>query len=125
MSDSNLEKWLETVRQQVSQEEFVGLLLDRLDKNPDNEEREVLEVWLQVHSHQDERMVEYWRRILHVDDVRRQEQAATNLLAKCLAGNVLACQILQEFFGGEPSYEALNAWRMQRLGLNRFFSAGG
>jgi len=120
MNEDDLEKQLETIRKQTSQEELIQFLLDYLNHNLGDEKHEILEVWLQTNSLHDERVIAYWKKILESDDPWRQEVAASNLLIKCLSGSILACNILQEFLGMEPSFETLNNWRINHLGLDKF-----
>jgi hypothetical protein len=128
MSAGDLEDQLDEIRQKVSREEFVELLLNYLSQDRDEEERNILEISLTVHGCRDENMIHYWENVLtsNYDHPWRQERAASTLLAECLGnkGSALARTILREFFGKEPSRVALNEWRFHHLGLDKFFPDG-
>jgi len=117
MSIDDLESQLEKIRKEVTREEFVQILLNRLEQNPAPEELDLLQVWLQAYGYKDERVVRYWQKLLAGDNREQRERAVNNLLAKCLTGNALACEILREFLGEEPSLEAVRKRLFRRLGL--------
>jgi hypothetical protein len=117
MSEDELESQLEIIRKTVSRTEFVQILLDRLDQNPSSEELDLLQVWLQAYGYKDERVIRYWQKLLLGNDREQQERAVNSLLVKCLTGNELACEILQEFLGEEPTLEAVKKRLFRRLGL--------
>ena len=117
MSIEDLEKQLEKTRKDVPREEFIQILLNRLEQNPEPEELDLLQIWLEAYGYKDERVVRYWQKLLSGDDREQRERAVNNLLAKCLTGNGLACEILREFLGEEPSLEAVKRRLFRRLGL--------
>lgn len=117
MIQDELEHDLETLRQTKSQTEFIQILLNRLDGHLAQEELDTLQIWLQAYGYKDERVIRYWQNILTGNDVWQQERAIHNLFSICKTGSKLACKILQEFLGEEPSLEILKERLFARLNL--------
>jgi HEAT repeat protein len=117
MSENDLENQLEKLRQTLSDEKFIKILLSYLDQNPSMDERDIYQAWLQAYGYKDKRVTDYWKKLLSDNDKWQQERAVHNLFGLCETGNTSACEILREFLGEEPSPEAVKRRLFRRLGL--------
>jgi hypothetical protein len=117
MSKEDLESQLEKIRQTVSPEEFVEILLKHLDQNPSIDDRDTYQAWLQAYGYKDRRVIDYWRKLLSDDDQWQQERAVQNLFALCETGNTSACEVLREFLGEEPSGKIIKRRLSRKLKL--------
>ena len=117
MSQEDLEKQLEKIQKSVSQSKFIDILLGYLAENPPIEERDTYQAWLQAHGYKDKRVIDYWGKLLFDSDQWQKERAINNLFALCETGNTLACEVLREFLGEEPTREAIKTRLVRLLNL--------
>jgi hypothetical protein len=117
MTEENLETQLENIRQRVTQDEFIEILLGYLEQSLSEDARDIYQVWLQAYGYKDKRVINYWRKILTASDPWQQERAVHNLFAFCESGNTVACEALREFLGEIPSQEELKMRVFRKLGL--------
>lgn len=117
MSKEDLESQLEKIRQTVSPEEFIEILLRHLGQNPSIDDRDTYQAWLQAHGYKDRRVISYWQKLLSDDDQWQQERAVHNLFALCETGNAVAREVLREFLGEEPSSEIIKRRLSRKLRL--------
>jgi len=104
MNEDELKQSLETLREELTRDDFLTAVLDWLAKRPSKSERIILERWLYICGADDpDRVAGYWEPFLYDKDQFRQEVAVLRLaiLAR-LKPDGLAYRLLTEFLGQEP-----------------------
>jgi len=105
MDKDELEQLLETLQEELSKDDFLTMILDRLARNPAKSERGVLQGWLQICAAYDpDRVATYWEPFLRAEDPFQREVAAVHLsiLAK-VKPDGYAYHLVTKFYGQEPT----------------------
>lgn len=117
MDKDELSQLLETLHEELSKDDFLTMILDRLARSPSSNERVVLQGWLQIcAAHDPDRVATYWEPFLHVEDSLQREAAAVHLaiLAQVKPGG-LAFRLLTEFYGQEPTKDNIEGIIKERF----------
>ena len=120
MDNNELTQHLKTLQTDLSNVDFLNVILERLDKNPPRAERSLLEAWLMVCAVYDpDGVAKYWEPILYGEDPFQGEVAALKLSALArLKPSGLAYRLLAEYLGQEPAEDKIRdilKLRFQRL----------
>jgi hypothetical protein len=102
MDTDKLQHYLESRRNDLSEKEFLALIFEMLEKDPLEEERDILRGWLLACSRVDEdRVARYWESFLSHPDPFQREVAALQLSMLDIEPNSLADRILTNYLGEE------------------------
>lgn len=104
MDTEELQHYLESRRKDLSGKEFLALIFEMLEKDPPEEMRDILRVWLVACSHVDkDRVAQYWESYLSDPDPFQRESAALQLATLARGPDSLAYKILADYLGEAPA----------------------
>jgi len=97
-----LERYLETRRENLSEKEFLALIVDMLEKDPPEDTRDILRAWLLAFSYiNEDRVARYCASFLSDPDPFQREIAALQLATIVSEPNSLADKMLTDYLGEE------------------------